>query len=242
MSTGWCPQCGAEYIAGITTCADCGVGLLPRPATVDGGGAPSDALSEAAPEGPAFTEDDEVTLFELDEWSPEERGRLELLLRANGIVHDWEAADSGEAAGALPPGYAAGRQLDIWLRHSTLVVAVADEETVEDLLDQVEFPDQLDAVDDDGADDEAAFEVLAGLFEAADRLMHEPDDAGVVGEFVVAATAAGDQPPMYGIEAAWWSEVQGKAAAIVGGIDGTLSEDEISARARDLREQLRAYV
>ena len=70
-----CPACGAQYLAWVTRCADCGVALL-------------DA-------GPSVLDlpDDEQLVYELAEWTPARRTLLESLLGADGIGHAWEAAD-----------------------------------------------------------------------------------------------------------------------------------------------------
>ena len=75
MSSRMCPACGAQYLAWVTRCADCGVALL-------------DA-------GPSVLElpDDEQLVYELAEWTPARRTLLESLLGADGIGHAWEAAD-----------------------------------------------------------------------------------------------------------------------------------------------------
>jgi hypothetical protein len=70
-----CPACGAQYLAWVTRCADCGVALL-------------DA-------GPSVLDlpDDEQLVYELAEWTPARRTLLESLLGADGIGHAWEASD-----------------------------------------------------------------------------------------------------------------------------------------------------
>ena len=66
MSSRMCPACGAQYLAWVTRCADCGVALL-------------DA-------GPSVLDlpDDEQLVYELGEWTPARRTLLESLLGADG--------------------------------------------------------------------------------------------------------------------------------------------------------------
>ena len=249
MPTGWCPKCGAEYVPGIVTCADCGVALVQRAAPVfetsaNGTGnrsAGEEFIEEMAPA--QFSDDDEVVLYDLDEWTAEERERLELLLQASRIPHAWEAATTAEAASDRVPGFGAAASAQRpWEIFSRLAVGEEHDEAIEELLDQVEYPDQLDAVDDDGVEDEQNFEVMAGLFEAADRLMHSPADNAVAGEFLVAAGAAADAPTPFGMDAGWWSGIRSRAAELVVALEEQADDGEVVQAARELREQLRSYV
>src|SRR3954470_7580647 len=110
-----------------------------------------DAVERGATGG--VNESDDELVYELDEWSPEDRETLVVKLDQAGVVHRWEDETS-------------------------LVVAPVDEVTVEALLDGVEYPDALPAVDDDATEaaEAASFEVLSSLFLAADRLKGNPLD------------------------------------------------------------------
>src|SRR3954447_15126806 len=104
-----------------------------------------DAVERGATGG--VNESDDELVYELDEWSPEDREALVVRLDEAGVVHRWEDETS-------------------------LVGAPADEAAVEALLDGVEYPNAL-PVDDEGAAEAAeatSFEVLSSLFLAADRL------------------------------------------------------------------------
>jgi hypothetical protein len=69
--TAVCARCGAEYLASVPTCAECGARLRPP------GAAP------VAPEG------DEVA-YELSDWSTEQRNALDAALGAEGVAARWE--------------------------------------------------------------------------------------------------------------------------------------------------------
>ena len=61
-------------------------------------------------------------VYELDEWSPTDRNQLGEELTKAGVPFVWDASDS-------------------------LVVAASDEEAVESILDEIEYPDALETVD-----------------------------------------------------------------------------------------------
>lgn len=77
-----CPACGAEYLASVRTCADCGVAL--------GGG-------EAGEVG------DDLLSYDLVDWTPAQRSVLAAGLESEGVAHRWDDGELlvGEAAGDL---------------------------------------------------------------------------------------------------------------------------------------------
>ncbi|MBM3670997.1 MAG: hypothetical protein FJW86_02240 [Actinobacteria bacterium] len=79
--TKWCPTCGAEYVAGHATCADCGVPLVDaEPAT-------------SVPSSPEVVrggdEELDAVEFDLTEWPADARTQLEFMLRGPGITFEW---------------------------------------------------------------------------------------------------------------------------------------------------------
>src|SRR5215217_1809416 len=69
-STMLCPQCGAEYLPGVTMCADCQVPLGP---------APADELG-----------DGDQVVYELADWEPDRRTLAVRALDAARIPYLWE--------------------------------------------------------------------------------------------------------------------------------------------------------
>lgn len=215
MSTTWCPECGAEYREGVHLCADCGVRTTAEP--------PPDEGSD-------------VIVYELDDWSAEQRGALELRLKAAQIEHQWELPDGDE----VEAGYEPGQPWDV---ATDLVVGEQEEERVDALLDEIEHPDALEAVDgDDGQDDEALYEVMSHLYVAADRLKDDPDDLVLAGEFFDAADAAKDSAIPFGIEEGVWRRVQELASEVTIAIEQEEDDAVVAEAAQRLRDVLFSYV
>lgn len=68
----WCPSCGAEYLAHVTTCPDCGVPV------------------GDAPPPPPPPADHGTTSYDLSDATGADRDRVELVLRGAGITFSWE--------------------------------------------------------------------------------------------------------------------------------------------------------
>lgn len=69
MSTNFCPTCGAEYVAGVDTCAECGTPLG------------DDVLGDA------------TLVYEMEGWEPAERQTLDEMLETEAVPHRWEGDD-----------------------------------------------------------------------------------------------------------------------------------------------------
>lgn len=268
MSTRMCPACGAQYLGWVTRCADCGIALAESGPSVldlpeddqlvyelgewsssrrtllesllgaDGiahaweaadlvvhvdDEARVDALVEAIEQGgvadagsseQAGLEGDQL-VYELDEWSPSDRQRLAEQLTEAGVPFVWDSSDA-------------------------LVVSADDEDAVESILDAIEYPDALDAVDDADVDDTAQ-ETLSELFLASDRLMHDPDDEDGIEGLLRAAGAVEAVGVPYGLAAATWEAVVAHAAGLRDGITAD-DDDAVVERATALRSLLRPYV
>lgn len=182
--------------------------------------------------------DHDSLIYELADWEPEMRARVDLLLRTRGIAYRWERV------GELYEGdefTTAGDPAE-WEVATNLVIAEADEEVVDSILDEVEFPMALEATDDDSGEDEANYELMASLFNASDKLMHDPGDVGTVGEFIDAADAVKSSPPPFGVDGDVWAEIQRQAGALSAHLDADGDHEMASTLARDLRNLLQSWV
>lgn len=220
----WCPQCGAEYRDGVTTCTDCGVALVDEQ--------PEDGGADQARD----TDESEVVVYELEEWGEERRGALELRLNAEGIEHQWEAPTGADVKEGYEPG-------NPWAVGTDLVVGEQDEETVDALLDEIEFPDAIEGVTAaEGEDDEDDYDAMGKLYDAADRLKNDPSDLAVAGDFFDAADAAKEMEPPFGIDPDVWRRVQDLAAQIAAGLEQEVDEESVAALAQQLRNLLFDFV
>lgn len=196
--TVFCPSCGAEYLAGVRLCADCNV-----------------PLGESVP----GVGDDEV-VYDLAEWSQQQRSQLELLLTGAGLTHRWEVG-------------------------SDLIVLEADEAAIEKLMEEIEASwdaPPLPMSEADDGDDEHKYAVMSNLFVAADRLQKSPDDAATAGEFYQAADAVAETGAPFGIDVPEWRQVQELAASLAAAMETDVHDDVISRDAAALKALLARYV
>lgn len=162
------------------------------------------------------SDDHEMLVYELAEWNADDRARLSLLLEAQGIPHQWEGDE--------------------------LLVPEADEERVDAVLDEVEFPDALNAVDDEG-DDEERYEVVSDLFVTMDRLADaKPVDVELAAEAIAAVEAVLALPRPFGIEEHDWDNIRRRAAAVSQALQVESDDDMIVGDAGVLRDLLRQFV
>jgi ribosomal protein L12E/L44/L45/RPP1/RPP2 len=206
--TRYCPSCGAEYLDTVTQCADCAVPLETSPPVTQ-----APLTDQAA--------DHEILVYELDQWEPERRTQVEVLLAQAGITYEWEGTD--------------------------LLVPAAREADVDELLDKVDFPDALPLEAAEGAgdemDDEAIYQVMSDLFVIADRIADAGKvDLAVAGDFILAAAAAESTPPPFGFEEHTWQQVQRLATTISDQLENEEEDATVVAGARTLRDALRGFV
>jgi hypothetical protein len=180
----------------------------------------------------------EVIVYELDEWTADQRGALEQRLLGEEIQHQWEMADGADVQEGYEPG-------NPWEVATDLVVGEQDEEAVDAMLDEIESPHALEvaaAADDDGTDDEANYAVMSNLYVAADRLKDDPDDLALAGEFFDAADAAASIPPPFGIDSEVWRRVQELAGEVSRSLENEDDDEVVAANAQRLRDVLFGYV
>ena len=192
------------------------------------------------PQSPAGGDEDDhdSLVYELADWEPEMRGRLDLLLKTRGIAYQWERV------GELYEGdeFTTAGDPEEWEVCTNLVVADADEELIDSILDEVEFPMALEGTDDEGGDDEASYERMANLFNASDKLMHDPGDVGIAGEFIDAADAVKEGPAPFGVDGDLWAEIRRQAGALSAQLDAESDDETVETLARDLRGLLQPLV
>jgi len=128
-----------------------------------------------------------------------------------------------------------------WEDHLVLVVPAVAEEEVDLLLDELGETEELE---DDGTVDggEEAQGAMSDLFVAADRLQHDPTDASIGAEVLVAATTIGACVAPYGIERPVWRRIQALAATLAADLEEVVDEETVAADARAVREYLRDLV
>ncbi len=143
------------------------------------------AIVELAPPGPA--PDDEM-VFELDDWMPEERAQISLLLDRNQIAHEWEGTD--------------------------LIVAAAADQLVEGLMSEVERATPNDPNLGEEGDDEAQYHVLSNLFGAADRLAGDPENEQKRADLTDAAKGIADWATPFAMTDDDWWKIRLRAKAL----------------------------
>ncbi len=161
--------------------------------------------------------DHHEVVYELEDWLPEERAQLGLLLDRDGIVHGWEGYD--------------------------LVVAEVDEDRTEPLLDEVDrSASGVFADADDGTDDEEEYQALSDLFGSADRLAGDPEDKNKRGAFVEAVAAVLEWPTPFGLSEEQWWQIKSRSRSVVEAIETGADTDAVSTRSAALSELLRGLL
>jgi hypothetical protein len=247
----YCVACDAEYTDWITTCSDCGeplaatgddeeperivyeVGTWPlalqaaaAQAMAESGiphawvGADLaieeayedkvDALLDEVEKGADVTGDDidgEMS-YELDDWTEDQRIELRQGLLDNSVPHRWEG--------------------DI------LVVAIADEDTVDSILDQAEFSDNQT---------EMSPEIMSDLFVAADKLRRSANDGGSMASLADHLETMSPLRPPFGVERLVWKKIVDSSSMLSDTIcDERSTDDAIRSKAGELRDLLHPYV
>ena len=164
-------------------------------------------------------EDAEQVIYDLADWDGERRTELDGRLEAEGIAHAFD--ETGD-----------------------LVVLAADEDCVDAIVDEIEFPDQLPAESgsSDGLD---AVEAVGNLFVATDRLVHDPSDSEGTLAAVDSARAMAAMATPFGYGPPVWKELVEKADALRALLeteDEAVDDDAVLDAATHLRTALRPYV
>jgi hypothetical protein len=176
------------------------------------------------PDGPhdpaAQAGDDDYTIaYDLSEWEDEDVDTLEWALGREGVRNV--------------------------IRGRELVVRVEDEGRVDAIIarlgtDEAEL--ELAPAPDEGDVDLGQMEALGELYVIADRLVHQPDDPGVRGDFELAADTVDLMELPYGFEPLVWARIRAEANALTDRFDAGEDAALIGQAAARLRELLRHYV
>ena len=262
----WCALCQAEYLAGVAECAECLVPLVDHPPLTpeEVGDEDGDQLAyelddldatdrlaidrELAMKGIVHAwdgttlvvapwdqdevgviidgdgdfeldDDEDQVVYEIDDWDKARRAELTAQLEASGIAHGFD--DDGN-----------------------LLVLAADEERVDEILDGVENPDQLDP-EPDRAGSLDAIETVGALFVAADRLKNDPSDSEGTIAAADAARAMGSMAPPFGFAPPLWEQLVAEAnelRRLLETEEEIVDDDAVVAAATKLRSALRPYV
>jgi hypothetical protein len=162
----------------------------------------------------AAADDAEEVGYDLSDWTAEQREELVAALAAEGVVARLEEAE--------------------------LVVAEADADVAEELIEEVDAPDALAEEEDDG--DDAGARVLSSLYVTSDVLVHDPDSSAAVVELLESVEAAGSLPLPYGLDGDQWTALLRTADELADLLGSGADGQEVAAAARRLREAVRPLV
>jgi hypothetical protein len=121
-----------------------------------------------------------------------------------------------------------------------LFVRADDEDTADNLIEAVSYPDQLQEEDDAG---DAGAHLLGDIFIAADRLQHDPEEHDAVASLLTLADAADEASAPYGLSDEEWKHLHEKVDALAELLEAdTIDIDAATESATTLRNALRPYV
>jgi hypothetical protein len=158
--------------------------------------------------------DAEKVVYEVAEWSAEDRADLTDALEEEGVRYVYD--EMGD-----------------------LVVEAADEDRVDLVVDDLTDGEESD--DDDGGPPPS--DLLSELFVAADKLRRNPRDSKAVGAARTQAGAVIALPPPYGFERRTWAQVGLRAGALRSALEEEPADDEtVTEAATALRDLLHPMV
>ena len=162
---------------------------------------------------PGLDPEAEKVLYEVAEWSPEDRADLTDALAVEGVRYAFD--DMGD-----------------------LLVEAIDEDRVDDVVAKL-VGDEAD----DGEEAPAASDVLSELFVAADKLRKQPRDAKAIASAIEEATTVIKMSAPYGFERRIWAQVGLRAGALRAALEDEVHDDEVvSTAAEELRDLLHPMV
>lgn len=163
--------------------------------------------------GPVLEPSDDEVGYDLGDWDDAERLELAGQLASAGIASRWEGVE--------------------------LVVLEASADRVEELIDDIDHPDALEAEADDG---DGGAEILSALYVAADVLKDDPTSAVAVLELLEASERAAELGPPYGLAGDVWRELQRRSEALADLLGDLADGEEVRQAAVALREAVRPLV
>jgi hypothetical protein len=176
-------------------------------------------------------------VYDLADWEPERRATLDRLLRGEGATYRWDQAAS--PASWMTPDAVSGPASPAFLSHE-LVVAEGDADLVEELIDELDHPDALDAEDDDGND--LGAEVLSALYVAADVLSGAPGHVQAAEDLLDAAGMVGEIEAPYGLDPVTWRELGRLGDQLARCLREGADEEAVVGAARALRQAVHPLV
>ena len=163
-----------------------------------------------------LVDEGEALAYDLSDWTEPQRAELVALLEADGIPYAWDGDE--------------------------LVVGLADDEQVENLIDGIDFPDALEPDDSPDADVDTVPDLMSDLFVAADRLQSNPEHTASVLSFLEAAELAPTVPAPFGLDPPTWEAVLGHVADLADALGDGAEAPLVRLAARNVRDALRPYV
>jgi hypothetical protein len=164
--------------------------------------------------GEALDESRDQVAYDLDEWDDDRLVTLGDALDEAGVPFEWDGQE--------------------------LFVYEEDEQQVDEIIDGVAHPHEIDAESDD---EDGGGELMGELFVVADRLQNDPDSHEAAVTLLDLSRVAEKAPAPYGLAPKEWERIQGLVEDLSRTIQDTeIDENTVAAAARDLRGALRNYV
>ncbi|MDQ1358591.1 MAG: hypothetical protein QOJ52_1347 [Acidimicrobiaceae bacterium] len=181
-------------------------------AEVVGDAGSADDDEEGDDEEQASGQEDEM-VYELEDWRPEERAHISLMLERGQIAYHWEGSD--------------------------LVVGAAHDEAVEAILAEVSRTGSDGTAE---ADDETRYLLLSDLFGAADRLAGDPEHEQKQEDVVMLATMIQSWATPFAVSDDEWWKIRLRASDLAESIGQHASRAVVEDGAVNLRDLLRKFV
>lgn len=173
-----------------------------------------DADEDEDDEGDDLGDPGEEVAYDLTEWEDDQLSTLFDKLTEAGLDYLWDGEE--------------------------LFVRAQDEDTADNIIERVSYPDQLEEETDDG---DAGANLLGDIFVAADRLQHDPEEHDAVASLLTLADAADEASVPYGLSDEAWKHLHEKVEALAELLEAqTIDIEAATEAATELRNSLRPYV